>query len=294
MVGKPSISRKAFLFFNYMFLILLAMSCLFPVVHMLAMSFSSNAAVAAGQVSIFPKGFNLSSYQYIIQNPTFIQSFLTSIYRVVIGSIITMTVTVLAAYPLSKSNKKFKMRTFYSWFFVFTMIFNGGLIPTFMVVKATGITDSIWALVLPCAVNVFNLVLMLNFFRSLPEELEESAQIDGAGPWRTLWSIYLPISKPVMATVLLFTVVFHWNSWFDGLIYMNSPENYPLQTYLRSVIVSRNIENLSGSDLSVLSAISDRTVLAAQLFISIIPVLCLYPFLQKYFVKGIVLGSVKG
>ncbi|WP_141499746.1 carbohydrate ABC transporter permease, partial [Paenibacillus luteus] len=199
-----------------------------------------------------------------------------------------------AAYPLSKSNLKFRSRTIYSWYFVVTMIFNGGLIPTFMVVKETGLMDSIWALVIPSAVNVFNIVLMLNFFRTQPIELEESAQMDGAGVWRTLWSIYLPISKPSLATIALFTIIFHWNSWFDGMIYMNSPSNYPLQTYLRTVIVARDLTNMNASDLSLIANISNRTVLAAQLFVSMLPVLCIYPFLQKYFVKGLVLGSVKG
>ncbi|MDR6724495.1 putative aldouronate transport system permease protein [Paenibacillus amylolyticus] len=294
MIERRTLSRKVFLYANYIFLTLFSITCLFPIIHMAALSFSSNAAVSAGWVTIWPVDFNLDSYKYIFSNNIFMSTVLVSFQRVILGVSLSLTLTVLAAYPLSKSNLKFRSRTIYSWFFVITMIFNGGLIPTFMVVKETGLMDTIWALVIPSAVNVFNIVLMLNFFRTQPPELEESAQMDGAGSWRTLWSIYLPISKPSLATIALFSIIFHWNSWFDGMIYMNSPSNYPLQTYLRTVIVSRDLTNMNASDLSLLANISNRTVMAAQLFVSMLPVLCIYPFLQKYFVKGIVLGSVKG
>lgn len=294
MIERRTPSRVLFLYANYVFLTLFSLTCLFPILHMAAMSLSSNSAVTAGWVTIWPVGFNLDSYKYIFGNHIFLQTVLVSFERLFLGVSISLILTVLAAYPLSKSNLKFRSRTIYSWYFVVTMIFNGGLIPTFMVVKETGLMDSIWALVIPSAVNVFNIVLMLNFFRTQPIELEESAQMDGAGVWRTLWSIYLPISKPSLATIALFTIIFHWNSWFDGMIYMNSPSNYPLQTYLRTVIVARDLTNMNASDLSLIANISNRTVLAAQLFVSMLPVLCIYPFLQKYFVKGLVLGSVKG
>ncbi|MEV5025637.1 carbohydrate ABC transporter permease [Paenibacillus sp. LPE1-1-1.1] len=294
MIERRTPSRLLFLFANYIFLALFSLTCLFPIIHMAAMSLSSNAAVTAGWVTVWPVGFNLDSYKYIFSNHIFMNTVGVSFQRLILGVLLSLSLTVLAAYPLSKSNLKFRSRSVYSWFFVVTMIFNGGLIPTFMVVKETGLMDSIWALVLPSAVNVFNIVLMLNFFRTQPAELEESAQMDGAGTWRTLWSIYLPISKPSLATIALFTIIFHWNSWFDGMIYMNSPSHYPLQTYLRTVIVARDLTNMNANDLSLIANISNRTVLAAQLFVSMLPVLCIYPFLQKYFVKGLVLGSVKG
>lgn len=294
MIERRTFSRVLFLYCNGLFLILLSVTCLFPIVHMAAVSLSNNAAATAGWVTVWPIDFNLSSYQYILTNDHFLRSFVVSVERVLIGLAISLTLTVLAAYPLSKPNHKFRPRTVYSWFFVVVMIFNGGLIPTFMVVKQTGLMDSIWALILPHAVNVFNVVLMLNFFRTQPMELEESAVMDGAGSWRTLWSIYLPISKPAIATIALFTIIFHWNSWFDGLIYMNSPTQYPLQTYLRTVIVATDLTELDPNDLLMMQNISNRTVLAAQLFVSMLPVLLVYPFLQKYFVQGIVLGSVKG
>lgn len=294
MIERRTFSRVLFLYVNGIALTLLSATCLFPTLHMAAVSLSDNAAATAGWVTIWPIDFNLYSYKYILTNHNFLNSFVFSIERVAVGLSISLVVTVLAAYPLSKPNQKFALRTVYSWFFVIIMIFNGGLIPSFMVVKATGLMDSIWALVLPHAVNVFNVVLMLNFFRTQPRELEESAVMDGAGAWRTLWSIYVPISKPSIATIALFTIIFHWNSWFDGLIYMNSPGSYPLQTYLRTVIVATNVTDVDPSDLLMIENISNRTVLAAQLFVSMLPVLLVYPFLQKYFVKGIVLGSVKG
>jgi putative aldouronate transport system permease protein len=294
MIERRTPSRLLFLYANYIFLALFSLTCLFPIIHMAAMSLSSNAAVTAGWVTVWPVGFNLDSYKYIFSNHIFMNTVGVSFQRLILGVLLSLSLTVLAAYPLSKSNLKFRSRSVYSWFFVVTMIFNGGLIPTFMIVKETGLMDSIWALVIPSAVNVFNIVLMLNFFRTQPAELEESAQMDGAGTWRTLWSIYLPISKPSLATIALFTIIFHWNSWFDGMIYMNSPSHYPLQTYLRTVIVARDLTNMNANDLSLIANISNRTVLAAQLFVSMLPVLCIYPFLQKYFVKGLVLGSVKG
>ncbi|KRE69764.1 carbohydrate ABC transporter permease [Paenibacillus sp. Soil750] len=294
MLEQRTFGRISFLIINYAALAIFSLTCVFPIIHMLAMSFSSNSAVTAGWVSMWPVGFTLDSYKYILENPAFGQSFLVAVERVILGVSINMILTILAAYPLSKTNRRFPMRTVYAWFFAFTMIFNGGLIPSFMVVKATGLMDSIWALIIPSAVNVFNIILMLNFFRTLPNELEESAMMDGAGNWRTLWSIYLPISKPSIATILLFCIITHWNSWFDGLIYMNSPSHYPLQTYLRTVIVSKSLTNINSADLALLNNISNRTVIAAQLFVSILPILCIYPFLQKYFVKGLTLGSVKG
>jgi putative aldouronate transport system permease protein len=170
---------------------------------------------------------------------------------------------------------------------------SSGLIPWYIAIKNIGLIDSIWALVLPGAVNVFNVVLLLNFFRNLPKELEEAAFIDGAGHWRSLWNIYVPLSAPSLATLTLFTVVWHWNAWFDGLILMNSPDHYPLQSYLRTVVIDMDSMFRSTQDLTDLAEISDRTSKAAQIFLGTLPILLVYPFLQRYFIKGITLGSVK-
>jgi putative aldouronate transport system permease protein len=162
-----------------------------------------------------------------------------------------------------------------------------------MIIKATGLLDTIWALVLPGAVPVFSVILLLNFFRGLPRELEEAAFIDGADHFTTLVRIYLPLSTPALATLLLLTMVGHWNSWFDGLIFMNSPEHYPLQSYLQTIVIQKDFSTLTELNSEALKEISDRTVKAAQIFMGALPVLVVYPFLQKYFMKGIVLGSVK-
>ncbi|RCW43475.1 carbohydrate ABC transporter permease [Paenibacillus prosopidis] len=289
-----SIPRKVFLGFNYTFFILISLLCLFPLIHVLAVSFSSSDAVTAGLVKFWPVEFTTRSYEYMLNKPEFFQSMVITVQRVILGTVFGLLLCLTIAYPLSKEVKAFRLRTYYAWFFVFTILFNGGLIPGYMVVRNLGLLDSIWALILPSAVNVFNILLMLNFFRALPKELEESAFIDGAGHWTALWRIYLPLSLPSFATITLFTIVYHWNSWFDGLIFMNKPENYPLSTYLQNIIMSGNLINITSSQsLEQLKDISDRTAKAAQIFIGTLPILIVYPFLQRFFIHGIVLGSVK-
>lgn len=291
-----SYAYRWFLRCNYVILTVLAILCLFPIVNILAISFSSSAAVNAGSVTLWPVDFTLSSYRYMLENHQFIQSFGTSLLRVVLGVSVNLLLTILVAYPLSKEAATFRSRTAYAWIFVFTMLFSGGLIPGYLIVKEMGLLDSVWALVIPGAVPIFNVLLMLNFFRGLPKELEEAAWMDGAGHLRTLWSVYLPVSLPSIATVTLFSLVGHWNAWFDGMIYMRSPEHYPLATYLQSILqqVSLQTENVTFEQAAMLNKISDRTTQAAQIFLSIVPILAIYPFLQRYFVHGLVVGSVKG
>jgi len=293
MVEHYSLSRKAFVVFNYAFLILLAVVCLLPLIHVLAISFSSSNAAQAGYVTFWPVEFTVSSYQFVLKKQAFFQSLLVTLERVGIGVAANMALTVLIAYPLSKEVKRFPLRTVYAWIFVVTILFGGGLIPLYMVIKYTGIMDTIWALVLPGAVPVFNVILLLNFFRGLPKELEEAAFMDGAGHWTTLWRIFVPLSTPALATVTLFATVNHWNAWFDGLIFMNSPEHYPLQSYLQTVVINRDLSLVSSGDLGSLTEVNDRTAKAAQIFLGALPILLVYPFLQRFFMKGIVLGSVK-
>jgi putative aldouronate transport system permease protein len=290
---RISMGRRIFILFNYIFLITLGLLCLLPLINVLAVSLSSNAAATAGMVKLWPVDFNLSSYKYVAGKTEFILAFIISIKRVLLGTTINMLLSIMIAYPLSKESTVFKSRTFYAWFFVLTMLFSGGLIPWYMVIRATGLLDSIWALILPGAVPVFNVILLLNFFRGLPKELEEAAFIDGAGLLTSLYRIVLPLSKPALATIGLLTVVSHWNAWFDGLILMSSPNHYPLQSYLQTVIIQQSLEVITGPDLALLEQISNRTVKAAQVFVGAMPILLVYPFLQKYFMKGMVMGSVK-
>jgi putative aldouronate transport system permease protein len=288
--------RQFFMGATYAFLVLLALLCVYPVVYTLALSFSSSSAASAGLVRLWPVRVTTASYQYVLSQGEFLRAFGVSLERVAIGVPLDLLITVLIAYPLSKETSVFRWRTAYVWFFVITMLFGGGLIPLYMVVRLTHLLDSIWALILPGAVRVFDVVLLLNFFRTLPRELEEAAFVDGAGHWTTLWKIYLPLSKPALATIGLLTIVFHWNSWFDGIIFMNSPAHYPLQSYLETLVVQQSLDfsTLTLEQAELMRLISDRTVKAAQIFIAAVPVMAIYPFLQRYFVKGIVLGSVKG
>jgi putative aldouronate transport system permease protein len=292
---NKNISYTVFKVFNYIFLTFVSFTCLLPMINQLAISFSSSGAVSMGNVGFWPVDFTWKSYEFMANKPEFFAALGVSTTRLLLAVPLNMLITVLAAYPLSKENKSFKSRKFYVWYIVVTMLFSGGLIPWYMTVKTTGLIDTIWALVLPSAVPVFNIILLMNFFRTVPKEIEEAAIIDGASHWRILVSIYLPVSAPAIATLTLFCIVNHWNSWFDGLIFMNSPNKYPLQTYLQTIIVSRDLSLLQNTkDFRDMLLVSDRTGKAAQIFIAALPVLAVYPFLQKYFTKGIVMGSVKG
>ncbi|MBB6730807.1 carbohydrate ABC transporter permease [Cohnella zeiphila] len=293
MPRRKSPSAVLFAGFNYTFLIGMALLCLAPLVHVLAVSFSASSAVTAGRVTFWPVRFTLESYRFVAEKPAFIHSVLISVERAFIGTLVNMLLTILIAFPLSKESQAFSRRNFYTWIFVFSMLFSGGLIPWYMVIKGMGLLDSLWALILPGAVPVFNVILLLNFFRGLPKELEESAFMDGAGYWRTLWRIYVPLSTPSLATLTLFALVGHWNSWFDGIILMGTPDHYPLSSYLQTMVVQMDIKSMIGSDLAALQQISDQTAKAAQIFLGALPILLVYPFLQRYFISGMTLGSVK-
>lgn len=262
--------------------------------NVIAIAFSKSSYVSAGQVSFWPKGFTTASFTYLIKRGTFWSSFCNSIVRCILGTSISLFLIVLTAYPLSKDNRALTGRTVYAWYFFFTMLINGGLIPTYIVITQLGLRDTIWALVIPGALPVFYLVLMLNFFRQLPKELEEAALIDGAGHFRTLVQIYLPVSLPSIATIVLFCMVDHWNAWFDGMLYINSPTKLPLMTFLRNAISNLDMSEMSSADVALMKLLSDRSLKCAQIITATIPILCIYPFLQRYFVKGIVIGSVKG
>lgn len=293
MIQHASVTRSLFNICNLIFLIALSLLCILPVIQVIAVSFSSSSAAAAGLVKLWPVEFSLKSYEFILKKKDFLGSFLISIQRVILGTGISMFLTVTLGYALSKEAKDFRMRTFYAWYFVITILFSGGLIPWYLTIKYTHLMDTIWALVIPGAVTVFNVILLLNFFRGLPKELEESSFMDGGSHWITLWKIYLPLSMPAIATVSLFTIVGHWNSWFDGLMLVNSPSDYPLATYLQTAIIQQDFANMRAEDVKTLSEISDRTTRAAQIFIGALPIIAVYPFLQKYFMTGLVMGSVK-
>ena len=268
--------------------------CILPLINVLALSFSGKEAAIAGKVSLWPVDFTLDSYKYLLQENRFFLSFWMSVKRVFLGVIINMIQTVLIKSLLGLEISQFPSRDRYMWLLIFTMLFNGGVVPWYFVIRSLGMLDSIWALVLPGAVPVFNVILVINFFRNIPKAIKESAQLDGIGPLGMLIQIYIPLAKPAIATVSLFSIVNHWNSFFDGMLLMNTPEKMPLQTYIQSLVI--RISDITQSGLSaeqLADRMSQRTFNASKIVVSTIPILLIYPFLQKYFVTGITLGSVK-
>ncbi|MDG0795090.1 carbohydrate ABC transporter permease [Cohnella ginsengisoli] len=279
----------------YLILSLIAFFSIAPILNTLAISFSGKIPAMAGQVFFWPVEFNLSAYESIMRDRNFFISFGVSIERVLLGGAINFVITVLMAYPLSRTAKLFPGRNVYMWFVIFCMLFNGGLIPWYMTIYSLGLLDSIWALVLPTAVPVFNVILLMNFFKGIPKELEEAANMDGAGPWKTLSVIFVPISLPALATVTLFSIVGHWNAFFDGMILMQHKEHWPLQTYIQQLIISVNsiMNTTDPEEIKRLTNMSSQLLNSAKVMVSMVPILLIYPFLQKYFVSGIVLGAVK-
>ena len=292
---KQSKARIAFNAVNYIILSLITLTCIFPILHILAMSLSSSAAAAAGKVGFWPVDFSLEAYQYLMRKVDFFKSVGISGLRVLVGSVVNMTMLVITAYPLSKNSINFRWRNVYMVYFAITMFISGGLIPTYMVLKELNLLDSFWVLILPGAVSIWNVIILMNFFRGIPRALEEAAAMDGASHWRILFQIFLPMSLPSLASLLLFTMIGHWNAWFDGMMYMNTPENYPMATYLATQILNnnKNISNMTPEQLATLVSLNEKTMRSAQLFLSIVPILIVYPFLQRFFIKGIVVGSVK-
>jgi multiple sugar transport system permease protein/putative aldouronate transport system permease protein len=274
-------------------LVILALSTILPLWYTLCVSLSDKSAAAAGLVTLWPIGFNLTSYQSIVGDAQFFNSFWISIQRVVFGTGAELIATLLMAYPLSKSVKQFPARNVVMWFLIFAWLFSGGLIPWYQTMKSIGMINNLWGLVLGNSLPIFNVILAVNFFRNLPKEIEEAALIDGAGPWQIFLQIYVPLSKPMIATIALFSMVYHWNEFFNGLVLSTRQAYYPLQTYIQQQIVVINTATLTQDQIQMLNEISNQTLNAAKIFIAMIPILIIYPFIQRYFIQGITLGSVK-
>ena len=292
---KRSVSFYVYQVFNTIVLALIALSCILPILHVFAMSLSSSSAAMAGRVGFVPVEFTFRAYEYLISKKDFFHSVSISLARVVVGTVFNMAIIAITAYPLSRSSRQFRARTAYMAYFAVTMFIGGGLIPTYMVIKNLRLLDSFWVLILPSAMSIWNVIIMMNFIKGLPRAIEEAAFVDGANHWQTLIKVILPMSKPSLASLLLFSMIGHWNAWFDGMFYMNNPNNYPMATYLATQVINNNqtMTNMTPEQLALLSSLSEKTVRSAQMFIAIIPILVVYPFLQKFFVKGITVGSVK-
>lgn len=293
MVESKTLGSRIFDFFNAVLLLLVTLMCLLPLWYILMLSISDRNAINAGQVFFWPVGFNLLSYTKILGDGAFFNSFLVSIKRVVLGSVVTISCVLLTAYPLSKSKRQFSKKGIFIWILVFCMLFNGGIIPWYITMRMYNLVDNIWGLVLAGGLPVFFVILAMNFFKNLPVSLEEAAYVDGAGPWKTFLSIFVPLSKPMVATIMLFTVVGYWNEFFQGLVLSTKQRNYPLQTYIQQMVIPTNLSTLNPDQIEEYVKLSNKSLDSAKIFIAMIPVIIVYPYLQKYFVKGITLGSVK-
>lgn len=279
----------------YVFVGIASILCVLPLLNLLATSFSSPAAVDAGWVSFWPVQFNTQAYSELLQEKQFFVSFWVSVKRVLAGVSLNMFFIIIMAFPMSRSKREFPQRPLYLAIILFVNLFGAGLIPRYLTVKNMGLLDSFAALIVPGAVNTGNLIMMMNFFRNIPRELEEAAMVDGAGPFRVMFNIYIPISTAGIATIALFCGVGHWNDYFTGLIYINRSSLLPLQSYVQQFVANINIEEATTyEELAEAARLNNRTLNAAKLFITTIPVLAVYPFLQRYFTKGIVVGAVKG
>ncbi|MGI2293476.1 carbohydrate ABC transporter permease [Paenibacillus sp. GXUN7292] len=280
----------AFDCFNYTFLILLCISTLYPFLFLLATSLSSSEA-ALTQIHILPSKFTLTNYAHVLQNQFIAYGFINTLTRTIIGTVLTVIASIFTAYPLSK--KKFPHRGFWTAFIVFTMFFSGGLIPSYFLINNLKLMNSMWALILPGLILTFQMIIARNFFMSIPESLEESAKIDGANEIRILFSIVIPLSMPIIATLGLWTAVHHWNAWFDSMIYISESKKQVLQVVLRRIVLEGTVEMMEmGGDEDL--AVNPETIKATTVMVATLPIIMVYPFVQKYFVKGIMIGSLKG
>lgn len=280
----------------YTIVILLALLCMFPVWNMVCMSFSSSAMVIANKVTVFPRQFTLEAYKLIVTDIQFFVSFGISVLRVALALVINLTLIVLTAYPLSKTVREFNGRNFVMSIMIIAMLFSGGMIPTYLLLKNLKLTNTIWALVLPTALPISNMIMTMNFMTAIPSALEEAAVIDGATPFQCLTKVILPCSKPSLATMALFTIVGHWNDFEGGLIYMTKQEKYPLMTYIQSLQLNLSMileDGMEPAAMEKLAEITGKNLNAAKVVVATIPLVLIYPFLQKYLIHGIVMGAVK-
>lgn len=287
-----SAGYRIFSAFNVILMVLLLLICLYPFVYMLALSLSSTKAVLAGKVYLFPVDFQLGTYKTIFNYPNFFTAYRNTVFYTVAGTLISLFMTIIFAYPLSKPN--LKGRNAVMKFVIFSMFFSGGLVPNFLVVSWLGLTNKVWAILVPFAVSQFNLIILMNFFRTLPESIEEAAIIDGMSYFGILSKIIVPLSKPAIATIALYMAVFFWNDWFYGMIYLNSAERYPVMLFLRNLVTGANIRGAASG-----SGAADKTTIyitlkSGAIILTTLPIIILYPFLQRFFIAGLTVGSVKG
>lgn len=281
---------SVFTVLNYAFFTLVALLCLLPYLHIIAKSFSSNTAVVSGKVAFWPVDFGLEVYKYVFQDSLFWSAFGNSVFVTVVGTLLSMVVTVFAAYPLSKPD--FRGRRVILLLYVFSMLFYGGTVPIYVFMQSLGLLNTLWAIIVPFIISQYNMFVMKTFFEGLPAAIEESARIDGAGHMRILFSIVLPLSLPSLATIGLFYAVGYWNNYYHAMLFITRPEVKPMQLYLYELISTAT--RVSELDPEMAMSVSSAGVQAGSILVGTLPILLLYPFAQKYFISGLTIGSVKG
>ena len=278
-------------------LILFGLSIVLTFWYEFVISLSPGYIATRGDIQLFPTDITLDNYGKVVSSKFIWEGYANTLFRTIVGTFLSLFITAMVGYALSK--KYFPHRSFWTLLLVFTMFFGGGLIPTYLVIRDLGLIDNYLVMILPGLVSAYNMTIMRNYFASLPEEIEESAMIDGAGRFRTFFSIILPLSKPILATVALWLAVGHWNAWFDVLIYITDEHMFTLQIVLRRIILTGTQQMLDAMNsteevLDNFTATSSEGLKAAAIFVATLPILCVYPFIQRYFVKGIMIGSLKG
>ena len=292
---KETAADRAFNIILIIVLIILNIIMLYPFLYVFSTAISDQGQVMSGNVWLYPIGLDMTAMKQIMQYPMFLNSYKNTIIYSVCGTACTLLLTSITAYPLSRSN--FRSRGVIAKIYLFTMFFGGGMIPTYLVYRTYGLVDNILVMILPGALSAWNIILCRTFFQGIPDSLHESAYLDGASDWTILWRIVMPLSKPVLSTIALFTMVGIWNDFFTGLLYFNDNSKFPLQLILRMILINASMSSGSGADKNVMDFMqkaSTQSLKSASIVISILPIICVYPFIQKYFVKGVMIGSVKG
>ncbi|WJH32695.1 carbohydrate ABC transporter permease [Paenibacillus sp. CC-CFT747] len=289
---KQGFGSRLFDGFNIVFMLILVFVMFYPLYYVFVVSVSDGGAVLRGDVTFWPKGFTFSTYKLILEDPLIFRSYTNTIVYTVVGTIVNVCCTILCAYPLSK--KDFYGRGFFTLMIVVTMFFGGGLIPSYLLVQKLGMVNTMWALIIPGAISAWNMIIMRTFFQGLPEEIFESAHMDGANELTVLLRIALPLSVPILATISMFYAVGHWNSFFPALIYLNEKVKYPIQIMLRNMVVMGDMTNQTQQLSGEFAGVTATNIKYAVIIIVVFPILLVYPFIQKYFIKGALIGSLKG
>jgi putative aldouronate transport system permease protein len=294
MFYKRSLGSKVFDFINTIIMLLIIIVMIYPFLYVLSVSLSAPNYIVEGKVSWFPRGFNLQGYKLILSNSQIWLAYRNTILYALVGTVITLILTSMTAYPLSISD--FVLKKQFTIFLSITMFFSGGLVPTYLLIKNLHLINTFWVMVIPGCISAYNIFIYRTFFQGMPAELRESAYLDGANDIVILFKIILPLSKALLATFGLFSIVGHWNSWFNALLYLNSEKKYPIQMILRQILFVIGADSYNDAAAQMLQSkmLNPKNIQMSVVILTCAPILCIYPFIQKYFVKGVMIGAIKG